>query len=67
LAYVPFSICVLAGADKQVNAVHLAYAILGGYVCVFSLVSLFIKEKLYIGEASISLIIPLSSFDFAHF
>ena len=34
------------------NAVHLAYAILGGYVCVFSLVSLFIKEKLYIGEAS---------------
>jgi len=30
----------------------LAYAILGGYVCVFSLVSLFIKEKLYIGEAS---------------
>jgi hypothetical protein len=35
-----------------VNAVHLAYAILGGFVCVFSLISLFIKEKLYIGEAS---------------
>jgi hypothetical protein len=38
--------------DVQVNAVHLAYAILGGFVCVFSLISLFIKEKLYIGEAS---------------
>lgn len=42
------------------NAVHLAYAILGGYVCVFSLVSLFIKEKLYIGEAS-KISLPTSS------
>jgi hypothetical protein len=46
------------GLTSQVSAVHLAYCILGGYVCVFSLVSLLIKEKLYIGEASKSLTTP---------
>lgn len=36
----------------QINKPHLAYTILGGFTSVFMLCSLFIKEKLYIGEAS---------------
>jgi len=36
----------------QINKPHLAYTILGGFTSIFMLVSLFIKEKLYIGEAS---------------
>ena len=44
---------ILPMADSfQVNRPHLAYTILGGFTSVFMLVSLFIKEKLYIGEAS---------------
>lgn len=38
--------------NAQINKPHLAYTILGGFTSVFMLVSLFIKEKLYIGEAS---------------
>jgi len=36
----------------KINRPHLAYTILGGFTSVFMLCSLFIKEKLYIGEAS---------------
>jgi hypothetical protein len=36
----------------QINRPHLAYTILGGFTSIFMLCSLFIKEKLYIGEAS---------------
>jgi hypothetical protein len=36
----------------QINKPHLAYTILGGFTSIFMLCSLFIKEKLYIGEAS---------------
>ncbi|RMZ87017.1 hypothetical protein DV736_g5754, partial [Chaetothyriales sp. CBS 134916] len=33
---------------------HLVYIILGGFTSIFMLVSLFIKEKLYIGEATVA-------------
>ena len=36
----------------KINKPHLAYTIIGGFTSIFMLVSLFIKEKLYIGEAS---------------
>ena len=35
----------------SINKPHLVYIILGGFTSIFMLVSLFIKEKLYIGEA----------------
>ncbi|KAG8969192.1 hypothetical protein FRC03_004145 [Tulasnella sp. 419] len=38
----------------QVSASHLAYTILGGFVVLFGMFSLLIKEKLYIGEAPIA-------------
>jgi CPA1 family monovalent cation:H+ antiporter len=34
----------------------LAYAVIGGFTTVFSLISLFVKEKLYIGEATVATI-----------
>ncbi|KAI5807152.1 Na+/H+ antiporter Nha1 [Geopyxis carbonaria] len=40
----------------QINKPHLAYTILGGFTSVFMLVSLFIKERLYIGEATVATI-----------
>ncbi|CUS14385.1 unnamed protein product [Tuber aestivum] len=39
-----------------INKPHLAYTILGGFTSIFMLVSLFIKEKLYIGEATVATI-----------
>lgn len=38
----------------EVNAVHLTYAFLGGFVVLFGMFSLFIKERAYIGEAVIA-------------
>ncbi|EJT49251.1 Na+/H+ exchanger AnNHA1 [Trichosporon asahii var. asahii CBS 2479] len=38
----------------EVDAVHLAYTILGAFVVIFGLFSGFIKEKLYLGEAPIA-------------
>ncbi|KAA8914878.1 Sodium/hydrogen exchanger family-domain-containing protein [Sphaerosporella brunnea] len=40
----------------QINRPHLAYTILGGFTSIFMLCSLFIKEKLYIGEATVATI-----------
>lgn len=40
----------------SINKPHLVYIILGGFTSIFMLVSLFIKEKLYIGEASVATI-----------
>ncbi|KAI5816270.1 sodium/hydrogen antiporter [Pyronema omphalodes] len=39
-----------------INKPHLAYTILGGFTSIFMLCSLFIKEKLYIGEATVATI-----------
>lgn len=36
------------------NKPHLAYIILGGFTSLFMLCSLFVKEKLYIGEATVA-------------
>jgi CPA1 family monovalent cation:H+ antiporter len=38
---------------------HIAYACIGVFSTIFSLCSLFIKEKLYIGEASVAVIFGL--------
>lgn len=43
----------------DVTSIHTIYMILGGYITVFSLCSLFIKEKLYIGEATVASIIGI--------
>lgn len=47
-----FSINIPVTEAMQINKPHLAYAILGGFTTLFMLCSLFIKEKLYIGESS---------------
>lgn len=43
----------------EVTAPHLAYAFLGGFVVIFGLFSLFIKERLYIGEAPIATVVGI--------
>ncbi|KAK6363542.1 hypothetical protein TWF730_000971 [Orbilia blumenaviensis] len=40
----------------SINRPHLAYIILGGFTSLFMLVSLFVKERLYIGEATVATI-----------
>lgn len=43
----------------SINKPHLVYIILGGFTSIFMLVSLFVKEKLYIGEATVATICGL--------
>ncbi|WVQ70777.1 hypothetical protein IAR50_000299 [Cryptococcus sp. DSM 104548] len=43
----------------EVNAAHLAYTFLGGFVVLFGMLSLFLKEKLYIGEAPLATVIGI--------
>ena len=40
----------------SVNKPHWAYLIIGGFTSLFMLVSLFVKERLYIGEATVATI-----------
>lgn len=40
----------------SINRPHVAYIILGGFTSLFMLCSLFVKEKLYIGEATVATI-----------
>ncbi|KAL8933205.1 MAG: hypothetical protein Q9216_006473, partial [Gyalolechia sp. 2 TL-2023] len=40
----------------SINKPHLAYLILGGFTSLFMLCSLFVKEKMYIGEATVATI-----------
>lgn len=42
--------------QMSVNKPHWAYLILGGFTSLFMLVSLFVKEKMYIGEATVATI-----------
>lgn len=44
----------MAWEQLSINRPHLAYIILGGFTSLFMLVSLFIKERLYIGEATVA-------------
>jgi sodium/hydrogen antiporter len=46
----------MAWEHLSINRPHLVYIILGGFTSIFMLVSLFIKEKLYIGEATVATI-----------
>lgn len=46
----------MAWEQLSVNKPHWAYLILGGFTSLFMLVSLFVKEKLYIGEATVATI-----------
>ncbi|KAI9792657.1 MAG: hypothetical protein M1835_007718 [Candelina submexicana] len=46
----------MAWEQLSVNRPHLAYAILGGFTSLFMLCSLFVKERLYIGEATVATI-----------
>jgi sodium/hydrogen antiporter len=46
----------MAWEHLSINKPHLVYLILGGFTSIFMLVSLFIKEKLYIGEATVATI-----------
>ncbi|OWZ71203.1 hypothetical protein AYX14_03391 [Cryptococcus neoformans] len=43
----------------EVNAPHLAYTFLGGFVVIFGMISLFVKEKLYVGEAPIATVVGI--------
>ncbi|ODQ60838.1 hypothetical protein WICANDRAFT_90072 [Wickerhamomyces anomalus NRRL Y-366-8] len=43
----------------NVDKAHIAYAVIGVFSAVFSLISLFVKEKLYIGEATVAAIVGL--------
>jgi len=46
----------MAWDQLSINKPHLVYIILGGFTSIFMLCSLFIKEKLYIGEATVATI-----------
>ncbi len=46
----------MAWEHLSINRPHLAYAILGGFTSLFMLCSLFVKERLYIGEATVATI-----------
>ncbi|KAJ6259231.1 hypothetical protein Dda_6130 [Drechslerella dactyloides] len=46
----------MAWDHLSINRPHLAYIILGGFTSIFMLVSLFVKERLYIGEATVATI-----------
>ena len=46
----------MAWEQLSVNKPHWAYLILGGFTSLFMLVSLFVKEKMYIGEATVATI-----------
>ncbi|KAL8726989.1 MAG: hypothetical protein Q9166_006352 [cf. Caloplaca sp. 2 TL-2023] len=43
-----------AWEQLSINKPHLAYLILGGFTSLFMLCSLFVKEKMYIGEATVA-------------
>lgn len=46
----------MAWSHLDIDKPHLAYMILGGFTSLFMLCSLFVKEKLYIGEATVATI-----------
>ncbi|MCJ1354710.1 MAG: hypothetical protein MMC33_004699 [Icmadophila ericetorum] len=49
----------MAWEQLSINKPHLAYLILGGFTSIFMLVSLYVKERLYIGEATVATICGL--------
>lgn len=58
--YIPSAGTIAMAWDHlDVDKPHLAYMILGGFTSLFMLCSLFIKEKLYIGEATVAFVCGL--------
>ena len=49
----------MAWEQLTIDKPHLAYIIIGGFTSLFMLCSLFVKEKLYIGEATVATICGL--------
>ena len=49
----------MAWEQTSLTKPHIAYALIGGFVTIFSLISLFIKSKLYIGEASVAMLVGI--------
>ncbi|KAK9478800.1 Sodium/hydrogen exchanger family-domain-containing protein [Lipomyces japonicus] len=49
----------MAWEQLWITKPHIAYAIIGGFTTIFSLCSLFVKEKLYIGEATVATIVGI--------
>lgn len=47
---------VMVWEQLSINKPHLAYLIIGGFTSLFMLCSLFVKERLYIGEATVATI-----------
>lgn len=46
----------MAWDQLSINKPHMAYLIIGGFTTLFMLCSLFVKERLYIGEATVATI-----------
>ncbi|CAG8970944.1 hypothetical protein HYALB_00000925 [Hymenoscyphus albidus] len=49
----------MAWSHLSINRPHLVYIILGGFTSLFMLCSTFIKERLYIGEATVATIVGI--------
>ncbi len=49
----------MAWAQLDVNRPHLVYIILGAFTTIFMLCSSVIKERLYIGEATVATIVGI--------
>lgn len=49
----------MAWEQLSINKPHLVYIIMGGFTSIFMLVSLIIKEKLYVGEATVATVVGL--------
>src|ERR1700753_1794938 len=49
----------MAGEHLNVNKPHLVYIILGGFTSLFMLCSSIIKERLYIGEATVATVVGI--------
>ncbi|MCJ1310075.1 hypothetical protein MMC25_003736 [Agyrium rufum] len=47
----------MAWEQLAINKPHLAYLIIGGFTSLFMLCSLYVKEKLYIGEATVATLV----------
>ncbi|KAA8572540.1 hypothetical protein EYC84_003148 [Monilinia fructicola] len=52
----PFKTAKMAWDHLSINKPHLVYIILGGFTSLFMLCSSFIKERMYIGEATVATI-----------
>lgn len=52
-------VCHVSISSTVLTTLDIAYAVLGGFISIFSLLSLFIKERLYIGEATVAMLVGI--------